>query len=94
MSAEKTNHKAEALSLIQWAVGDDPGPALNQAGPAVFTALQLALIYSNLAIAEGQERVAEELRAIKESLAFGMRDEIHQALSEIVVAVKEGVGNA
>jgi|GEM_PF-4475864 len=61
MSAEtdtETDHKAEALRMLDVAVkhGKETGdPPLPQHG---FLA---ALVYSNLAIAEGQERVAEAL---------------------------------
>lgn len=56
MSAEKTDHKAEALRLL----GEASQAALR--GHERFQAddLQLAaLVHSNLAITEGQERVAE-----------------------------------
>ncbi len=73
---QHTDHRAEALGLIQWAVGDDPGPSLNKAEPALFAALQLAQIHSNLAIAQGQERVAEELRLLREKVSVIEADEL------------------
>lgn len=78
MSAEKVDHKAEALKLLDGAHGYSTRAE----------ALAMAHVYSNLAIAEGQERVAEELKRLVEGVAFGLRDELQQALSEIVVAVK------
>ncbi len=65
---EEVDHKAEARGLLQWAVGDEPGVALNDAGPAITAALQLAQVHASLAIAEGQERVAKQMERIANRL--------------------------
>lgn len=58
-----TDHKAEALRLLEWignpietGGGDDPRSA---------DVLAVATIHSNLAIAEGQERVAKETKQLR-----------------------------
>ena len=59
---KKVDHKAEALRLLEEAdelrMGKKPDPR----GEKLLQAA--ALVHSNLAIAEGQERVAEELSRI------------------------------
>lgn len=44
--------------------------------------------------AHAQIAIATELRGIREALEGGMRDEFSQALTEIVLAVKQGVSRA
>jgi hypothetical protein len=83
---EQVDHKAEALTLLAEA---DTARLDRHRGHAKQLRAE-AQIHSNLAIAEAQERVADELKRLVGGVAFGMRDKLHQALSEIVVAVKEG----
>ena len=63
--SHSTDHKAEALRLIDCAVkhGKETG---QKPDPALF--FFDAVVHSNLAIAEGQERVAEELNGVKRHL--------------------------
>lgn len=77
---QQVDHKAEALRLL--ALHTPKGTPTPDYGAA--------FVHSNLAIAEGQERVGEELKRLVEGVAFGLRDELQQVFSEIVVAVKEG----
>lgn len=85
-TTNQVDHKAEALRLLGEA-GEESGK-LDGGDHAFVEQLRAeALVHSNLAIADGQERVAEELK----NLRRGLRDELQQALSEIVVAVKEGL---
>lgn len=66
-SMPNPDHKAEALRLLeesQGAPSDDPG---------CFALLQDALIHSNLAIAEEQGRVAEEIKGLRSALRAGSR---------------------
>lgn len=60
MNAEKTDHKAEALRLLGEA-GEESGKLDGGDRDYVEQLRAEALVHSNLAIAEGQERVAEEL---------------------------------
>ena len=70
------NHKAEALRLLEQSCSvptDDPGCGIF---------LQEALVYSNLAIAEGQERVAEAVDALREEIAIPRRRAEEQKCAE------------
>jgi len=65
------DHKAEALRLL----GEAEKRLLKgYDSPTIQHLEHEALVYSNLAIAEGQERVAEELRKLREE-AVGAADE-------------------
>lgn len=71
MSAENTDHKAEALRQLEEADDVRCGrvPPGSSPDPERVQQLQAeALVHSNLAIAEGQERVAEEIRRISDLL--------------------------
>lgn len=64
----QVEHKAEALRLLEW-VGDPTDvAAANADDPRVEDVLAVAQIRSNLAIAEGQERVAKALEHIFDRL--------------------------
>ena len=60
-----TDHKAEALRLLEESYGA-PASSLEQAGR---DSIAVALVHSNLAIAEGQERVAEEIAKLRRESA-------------------------
>lgn len=66
MSAEKTDHKAEALRQLEGADNERCIPDGDLL--LVSQCHSEALVHSNLAIAEGQERVAEELELLREGL--------------------------
>lgn len=60
--AEHLDHRAEALKALNRRRPGHIGKAESFADPDYGA----ALIHSNLAIAEGQERVAEEIKAFRE----------------------------
>jgi len=60
-TTEQVDHKAVALGLLRLLYGGVP--------LSVESKQQAALVHSNLAIAEGQERVAEEIKAFRELMA-------------------------
>lgn len=59
-TTQQVDHKAEALKLVERAAEDSRQVSYEAAEHS----LKLALVHSNLAIAEGQERVAEALEKI------------------------------
>lgn len=61
----QVDHKAEALRLLEVSAAARENAEFEQAAQAVAE----ATIHSNLAIAEGQERVAEETKLLRVALA-------------------------
>lgn len=61
MTEQQADHKAEALRLLTEGCGFKPDDLLD----ACHHVLLAVLVHSNLAIAEGQERVATELALLR-----------------------------
>ncbi len=62
MDAKDMNHKAAALKLLEESYSA-PAESIEQAGRDAVAAAQ---VHASLAIAEGQERMAEEIKAFRE----------------------------
>jgi len=89
MSAEteSIDHKAEALKELERAA--KLGSGSGGTDLAIPLHLQAAVVYSNLAIAEGQERVAEALESANED----RREQRASAVEELRGLIEQRINN-
>jgi hypothetical protein len=69
---QQVDHKAEALRLLENADELRMGKKPDLRGESLLKAA--ALVHSNLAIAEGQERVAEQLSFLREEISAARQE--------------------